>query len=191
VAKLNKYSSLGASIANIKAERAEVINRVLTEWSVQFVNQVEAQARLKIKADTGEGGSSFDQSIIKAGINNAASVLLSFNEYLRYFDMRNSALRRDGDLGPKGLERMSEWVDRNYNKLIGGYNGPVTKRSGEPIARQRIVNNMAWGISKKRTRLKRAQWYNKLKSSEQYNLYFKMLDELLPVMLEETKQSVI
>lgn len=185
-------SSITAAYNKIKQERADVINRVMDEWSDGFVAALEAQAKSRLRDDTGQGTSSFDHTEIKAGLDRAAQIQVSFYEYLRYFDMRNSNLRRDRDLSPEGIETIKEWVDRNYNELIGGYAGKtVSPKTGYPIPRTRIINNMAWGISKKRTRIKRKQWYNKLKSQKQYQLYFTMLDELLPVMLEQTKRAII
>ena len=102
--------------------------------------------------------------------------------------MTNRNLRRDKDLPPEGIERMKDWARRNIDKLLPGYKGPTTyKHKAGNVPLKTIINNIAWGISKKRSRLKRKQWYNKLKSSNQYDLYFKLLDELMPVLMEEMK----
>lgn len=172
--------------------KEELINRVLTEWATDFIGDAAASARSKLGTDTGAGGNSFDVNVVRAAANQSAAVIVSFNSYLRYFDMSNRNLRRDGDLSPEAIEDTKEWVRRNLSKLMAGYKGQtayVNKATPYPVSR--IINAIAWGISKKKKRPKRRQWYSKLKGERQYKLYYQLLDELLPMMLSEVKSRVI
>ena len=172
--------------------KEDLINKVLQEWAAEFLSDLERSAATKLPKDTGSGAQSFDTSILRAGASTAAQVIVSFQSYLRYFDMSNKNLRRDKDLPPDSLEQIKEWVERNMDKLLPGYKGPTEyKHKPGNIPTKTIINNIAWGISKKRTRIKRKQWYTKLKASRQYALYFQLLDELLPVMLTEVRNRVI
>jgi hypothetical protein len=176
--------------------KQEIINEVLQEWADGFLRELEQSAAGKLRQDTGAGQGSFDTNMIKAkltdGANVTAMVMVGFNNYMRYFDMSNRNLRRDKDLPPEGIERMKDWVRRNLDKLLPAYKGPTTyKYKPGTVPEKTIINNIAWGISKKRKRLKRHQWYAKLKASEQYKLYYRLLDELLPVMLAEVKGKII
>jgi hypothetical protein len=171
--------------------KQDIINEVLQDWAADFLRSLESSAG-KLNSDTGAGQQSFDTSVIKAGANTAAAVMVGFNNYLRYFDLSNRNLRRDRDLSPDGIDRMKEWVSRNLDKLLPGYQGATTyKYKAGTVPMKNIINNIAWGISKKRTRLKRKQWYAKLKATEQYKLYYRLLDELLPVMMAEMKGKVV
>jgi hypothetical protein len=175
--------------------KEEIINHVLEDWSTQFLRELESSAVAKLRSDTGQGLSSFDTQVVRAqvrdGVRATAAVMVGFQEYLRYFDMSNRNLRRDKDLTPDGIERMKDWVKRNLDKLLAGYQGPKTyKIKPGNVPESRIINNIAWGISKKRTRLKRKQWYVKLKATSQYQLYYRLLDELMPVMIQEMKDVV-
>lgn len=179
------------SVKNDGMSKEEIINEVLEDWAAEFLRDVETAARLKLPSDTGSGNNSFSTDVIRAEANTLAQVMVGFQNYLRYFDMGNKNLRRDKDYGPDGMERIKDWVRRNLDKLLPGYGGPVTyKHKAGSVPVTTIINNIAWGMSKKRTRIKRRQWYVKLKASSQYKLYYRLLDELMPVMLEEMKMRI-
>ena len=170
----------------------EIMNKVLQEWASDFLADLERSAVTKLPSDSGEGARSFDVDVLKAGASTAAQVMVSFQNYLRYFDMSNKNLRRDRDLSPDSLDDIKAWVERNMDKLLPGYKGPTEyKHKPGNVPTKTIINNIAWGISKKRNRIKRKQWYVKLKATRQYQLYFQLLDELLPVMLAEVRNRVI
>lgn len=168
--------------------KEQIIDQVLTKWAEEFLQDLKVNAG-RLPSDTGDGTRSF---VINAETSSdRATMMLSFKEYLRYFDMRNNTLRRDKDFDPAGMERMKDWVKRNLGKLMSGYTHPVNyKYKDGQVPESRIINNIAWGISKKRERLKRRQWYTKLKAQKQYALYYRLLDELLPAMLAEAKSRV-
>ncbi len=173
--------------------KEEIINEVMRDWATDFLRELESTAKSKLPTDTGEGQTSFDASVkdaVTQGASTVAQVMVGFREYMRYFDMINYS--RSNYLDPHGLERMKDWVRRNLSKLLTGYQGQIyyKKRPGM-IPEKRLINNIAWGISTIKGRTKRKQWYAKLKGSHQYQLYFKMLDELMPVMLEEVKGKVL
>lgn len=171
------------------SKRSEIIEQVLDRWTAEFLASLQSSAR-RLPTDTGTGARSFSITSRKEG-QDRAQVMLQFQSYLRYFDMRNSSLRRDKDFDPHGMERVKDWVRRNLSKLMSGYTGPTTYKYKEGfVPEKQIINNIAWGISKKRSRLKRRQWYVKLKGSQQYRLYYELLDELMPVMLEEAKSQL-
>ena len=175
--------------------KEEIINKVLEDWAAEFLKEIEASAKSQLPADTGEGGDSFDTSVIRArlkdGATTTATVMASFNSYMRYFDMGNRSMRRGKDFDDAGMERLKDWVSRHLSELKGGYKQPlVYKYKPGTIPDSRIINNIAWGISKTKRRIKRKRWYVKLKATKQYALYYQLLDELMPVMLEEAKKKL-
>jgi hypothetical protein len=170
--------------------KEDVINRVLEEWLDEFVGDLQARARERVPQASGEGAASFNSSMVRASLNQAAVASVAFREYMRLFDMRK--VERSKNLGPEGIERIKRWIQKKgISNFMSGYKYPTTyKFKPGTVPEKTILNNIAWGISRKKKRIKRRQWYNKMKGSQVYSLYFKILDEVMPILLEEAKRSV-
>jgi len=173
--------------------REAVINEVTEAWAKEFIQDVAQAAATKVKKDTGEGAASFDVDVLKATSATAAVVITNFADHMRLFDMRK--VERQSDLTPEGLERIKKWVERKgISNFLKGYQYPTQVRRGGNIvdvSTTRIINNIAWGISKKRKKLKRQQWYNKQKGSDIYQLYAKLVDAVVEHSLNDINYQLV
>jgi hypothetical protein len=171
-------------------DKERIINEIIMEWGEEFVTDLQSQARKRLKA---EGADDMDISVIRATASSAAIIMLDFGEYLRYYDMRK--VHRDSNLSPEGIERIKEWIKKEgVENFLSGYKYPTTVTKGgieRPVPITRILNNIAWGISVKKRRLKRKKWYNKNKGTAVYKLYFDLINAIIDNALQEHKQSVL
>jgi hypothetical protein len=169
--------------------KEDIINEIMQQWLDEFIGDLEQRAKDKLPQGTGEGASSFSASMVRASLNQAAVASVAFKDYLRLFDMRR--VEREKGFGPDEMERIKEWIKKKgIQSFMKGYPYPTTyKFKPGNVPEKTILNNIAWGISRKKKRIKRRRWYNKMKGSQIYELYFKLLDELMPVMLEEAKKN--
>lgn len=172
--------------------RDEVINDVVTEWAREFIRDIQDAAATKLRKDTGDGIASFDVDVVKAAGASAAVVVTNFQDHLRYFDMRR--VERSSNIDPDGMERLKKWIERKgISSFLKGYKYPTeVMRGGSLVAvpATRIINNIAWGISVKRKKLKRAKWYNQQKGSDIYRLYAKLVDKVVEHSLMDVKENV-
>lgn len=172
-------------------DKEKIINDIIQEWGEEFVYDLQERARKKIGSD--KGADDMDISVIRATASSAAIILLDFDAYLRFYDMRN--VTRNNFITPEGIERLKEWIkDKGVNNFLSGYKYPTTVTKGgvtTPVPITRILNNIAWGISVKKRRLRRREWYNKSKGSAVQKLYYDLIDAIINNAIEEHKQSVL
>jgi hypothetical protein len=80
-------------------------------------------------------------------------------------------------------------------EIIGSKDGIgiSSRRKLVDVSTTRIINNIAWGILRKRGRWgkKRKPWYNRLKGSSIYALYAKLVDGVIENSLKEAKQKYL
>lgn len=172
--------------------REDVMNEAIKEWAEQFINDVRNKARTIPKA-TGQGQESFDIDMIKATSGTAAVVLTDFAGYLRLHDMKLK--KRNSDLDPMGIDALKKWITaKGIGNFLSGYKYPLQVRRGGTLVDvpvTRIINNIAWGISKKRNPMKRKAWYNKTKGTSIFRLYSKLVDVVVEHSLKEMKEKVV
>jgi len=172
--------------------KEDAINAAIQEWAEIFINDIRNKARNLPKA-TGAGQDSFDVNLIKATSATAAVVITDFAAYLRLFDMRMK--KRNTDLDPLGIDALKKWITtKGVSGFLSGYKYPLqVRKSGRlvDVPVTRIINNIAWGISKKKRPLKRNKWYNKTKGTSIYQLYGKLVDVVVEYSLKDVKEGIV
>lgn len=172
--------------------REDVINTEVAAWAATFIKDIQDAATAKIRKDTGDGAASFDLDVVKAAGASAAIVVTNFQDHLRYFDMRR--VERSSNIDPNGMERLKQWIERKgISSFLKGYKYPTeVKRGGSLVAvdATRIINNIAWGISVKKKKLKRSKWYNQQKGSDIYRLYARLVDKVVEHSLSTMADNV-
>lgn len=152
----------------------------MQEWVVKFIEYLQQKAD-KVGKATGQGSASFDYSIRKTATGTLPAVTVMFKDYMRFLDMKN--VHRGGDLP---VDEIEDWV--KSKGLAAFKKGKYNKPSNLPEKAQ--INRIAWAIARHPKKMKRQPWYNKTKGNQVYALYFKLLDALLPVMLNEVKSEL-
>jgi hypothetical protein len=168
----------------------DIINSILEEWADEFIGDLQAAAAAKLKDFTGEGKRSFNVALTKAAVGKAAQVTIGFAEHLRYFDMKK--VQRSKGFDKSSLERIKAWVQkRGISAFMKGYTQPTTyKYKPGTVPETRIINNIAWGISRKKKRFKRRAWYAARKNAGIRDVYLDLVEALIPVMIDEMKVSM-
>lgn len=170
--------------------KEEVINSILEDWTDEFIRDLQASAKDKIKEFTGEGHRSFNISMVKAAAGTAAQITVYFADHLRYFDMRR--VQRQKGLPADEIERLKAWVKKKgIQAFMKKHNEPTTyKTKPGNVPETRIINNIVWGISRKKKKLRRRAWYKAVKNEGMRNMYLDLIDALMPFLIEEMKQSL-
>lgn len=174
-------------------KKEEVINQILTEWATEFIKQLKKEAA-KIPQSSGEGARSFDIELMKMSSAGVAQIMVDFADYLRIRDMRRTM--REDFLGKDSLARIKKWIERKgLQNFMAGYKQPTTvrKKGGRfvDVSTTRIINNIAWGISVKKSKIKPVRWYNRTKGQQIYNLYGRAVNALVESSMEELKKSIV
>ena len=171
----------------------QAIDTVLEDWAYQFISSIQKRAAA-IPSATGAGASSFDIDVLKTSSSGAAMVIADFADYLRHFDMR-PANRREKNFNADTMQRLKDWIERKgVTNFLKGYKYPtqVREKGGRivDVSTTRIINNIAWGISRTRKRSKRIKWYNSKKGGDVYRLYAKLVDAVVEAGMREIKENI-
>ena len=173
-------------------DTSDIINRISQDWLEEFVIDLQDLVRSKLPADTGTGASDINARMIRATISSGATIMIDMQDYLRLFDMRR--VERSKDLNADGMDRLRKWVKRKgVQSFLKGYKYPTTVTKGgvtRAVPEARIINNIVWGISRKRRKLKRRRWYNQHKGNQVYSLYGRLLAGVGDSVLEQVKGDV-
>jgi hypothetical protein len=169
----------------------EVIQQITEEFAQELITDLQAAAQ-KVGKDTGSGQQSFDADVLKGLSSSAAVVITQFQSHMRLYDMRKVV--RTSGLDPRGISAIKEWIERKgVSSFLKGYTQKteVRQKGGAfvPVPITRIINNIAWGISRKKKPLKRKKWYNQKKGSSIYALYAKLVDGVIENSLKEAKET--
>lgn len=169
-----------------------IINPIIEDWITDFLLDLQDRAREKIGTDTGAGANSIDAAVIKATAQSGAQIAVSMSAHLRMYDMRKT--QRESNLAHQELEEIKAWIERKgVNNFLAKYKYPTTVTKGgvtTPVPMKRIINNIAWGISRKKGKLKRKKWYNRYKGKQTYRLYAKLLDAVIDASMDGIKESL-
>ncbi|MEO7176995.1 MAG: hypothetical protein ABIV51_13830 [Saprospiraceae bacterium] len=133
----------------------------LLAWAREFVQNRIRDARAAGLVDTQELLNSFASTAVNQAAESLIFIGFAFQEYGRYFDMKKVKY-----LGLLPLDEIQAWVIRK-----GVERFKTTKsRTYKGADKEKIANQIAWGISKSRStgksKLKRKPWYNTSKSRD-------------------------
>lgn len=115
--------------------------------------------------------------IVKATVQQAAQAIFSFQEHGRFLDMRRIDTTRQ-----RPVEEIKEWI-----KTIGldaFKNLPTAPNGREPIGQDKLLNDLAWGIVKKKQQ-------KKSKRRKMQKGFQDVLDDLIDDLMEGYQQIAI
>ena len=144
----------------------------ISDEALEFVQGFVEQRRSALKKrknTTGTLAASLEYDVVKKATEDAASILIAFEDYGRIIDMKPSSIQHDA-WGRNAIDRLADWVARKgVNKFIEGY---LKNRKYPPREYQKLLLSIAWGIAIKRTegKFKRKVWWNKAKTAGIANL---------------------
>ena len=159
---------------------SDYIEQVLTEFSEEFISQRIAYLQSKKINSSAQLSKSLHYELHKQAKGELMDLLISFENYGRYIDMRKLD-------NPKGgselLSSLEDWIQRKglEAKMVKKYQSRQLSLFGSSSKKlKKLPNNLlyriAWGIIVKwRTHRRRRQWWNKPKSAALAELYNRVL----------------
>lgn len=171
--------------------RQQIINDIIERWATQFLTDIRAEAA-RIPRASGAGADSFDIQLMSMSSAGVAQIMVDFKDYLRLRDMRRTT--RDKYMDKDALARLKEWIERKgIQNFLSGYKYPLqVRRKGGglvDVSTTRIINNIAWGISSKKNKIKPVKWYNRKKGTDIYRLYSRLVTALVESSMDELKSQ--
>lgn len=173
--------------------KEELINSIIEDWATDFLIELKKEAA-RINRSSGEGADSFDVDFMRMSSAGVAQIMVDFRDYLRLRDMRRTS--RENHLGKDALARLKKWIEREgVQNFLSGYKYPtkVRKKGGRlaDVSTTRIINNIAWGISVKKSKIKPVRWYNRKKGHEIYRLYGSLVNAIADQSMKEMKAAAL
>jgi hypothetical protein len=161
----------------------KILDQELKRFAKEFIDQ-RLKDVSKIKDATGSGKKEFDYAQVKAN-SGFAAVLIEFNDYMRYHDMRQGVAHN----GLPNIDAIKGWIEQ---KGLGQFKlkNPNTRQS-----RQSLINSLAWGIAltmknRGKWNTKRTRWYSKPREKNIQSLYGRLLYFLSEEYLQQTKSDI-
>jgi hypothetical protein len=151
----------------------DIIAEILSDWAPKYMATIKGDAK-KIPTSSGEGIASFKYAIVKDP--KIQSVLIAFNTYLRFYDMRKVQYDRVPNIdalkdfvSKKGTARFAPRFKAKYGYI--------------PKDNTTFINKLAWGIGismykRGRWLAKRKKFYNKNTGTSINQLYRQLTDAL-------------
>jgi hypothetical protein len=154
------------------------INEILEDFAVEFIRNRKDDARKADLVASKDLVRSFKGDVQKATASDLAKAFIAFQGYGRYFDLKR--VRRTRQIPIKELE---QWIKEvGVSQFIPKF----TRKYKLPTSNQRLINQIAWGIAKKKRRHKRRRWYSKNRESDIGRLY----RNLLQAYQDQTIQNI-
>ena len=163
------------------------IERELTRWSADFVQQMVRTVRRKKIVASGELVNSFKYQIMQEANRQVIESLIAFKEEGRLVEMRS--ITHDA-WGRRAIDRLAAWVvDRGVENFRKGY---VKKRKYVPRTPEALANSIAWGIflKSKDGKRRRKVWYNKPKQALISSLYNEVAATIPTIVGDEITKAL-
>jgi hypothetical protein len=159
----------------------------MTTMAETFVRQrVAALKARKIEA-SGALAQSLEYEIVRQANTQAVAMLLSFQDYGRFIDMRT--LKPPTDFGNPYITLLEEWIRKRgwEQKFIRKF---MLSRKLRTVPKN-VLNQIAWGIAIKRSegKYRRQKWYNGSKTafiSQTFNQIIAGLPDIVSNTFVET-----
>ena len=174
------------SIQSIMAKTLnDSLSEIMEQWAIEFI-EFRIQDAKKIGQATGKGIRSFSHQVIRESANEAAKALFEFEGYLRYSDMKRMKWTSQAPV--------QEFIDWVKNKGVEKFRDKFIKKYGIPSSDLQMMNRIAWGIAKKRSKSnfkrKRIRWYSKNREKSISILYRRLLDAASEFTISNIKQNI-
>lgn len=165
----------------------EFLQSTLTDWAEDFIKNRAAELRNKKATATGTLTDSMRIESNRQALGEAAAVSVIFQDYGRILDMRRINPHEPGE---DMIDNLIEWVRaKGVEKFARGFQ---RRRGYLPRSNEKLMQQIAWGIARKRGggKNKRKVWWNKSKSAAVTDLYNAVAEGLLNVTAEEMKETL-
>jgi hypothetical protein len=173
--------------ATMSQEIKDHIERELTRWSADFVQQMVRTVRRKKIVGSGELLNSFKYEITQEANRQVIESLIAFKEEGRFVEMKS--LTHDA-WGRRAIDRLAAWVvDKGVERFRPGY---IRKRKYAPKTPEALANSIAWGIflNSRDGKRRRKTWYNKPKQALISNLYNEVAANIPTIVGDEIKKAL-
>ena len=143
------------------------LEKTMLAWAAEFIADRKAVLRSRKIEASGDLIKSLEAKLNRDVSATTTEILLSFPDYGRIIDMRNTNPATGGDETLEGIEK---WIERKGKaKFVSAWQ----KRYKRKTVPANVVNQIAWGILIKRSRgkVRRRNWYNKSKGVAITDLY--------------------
>lgn len=164
----------------------EVIQREAQEWATGFIQARVAYLSRQV-SKSGVLTSSMGFEIDQQARKDAVQLLIGFEEYGRFIDMKPTAQDK---WGRQAIERIKEWVRRvGPEKFEAGF---IRRYKRLPYLEGQFLNRIAWGIAVKRSygKYRRRRWWNKSKTAGLTELYNQVAAALPATVAEQVKNTL-
>lgn len=156
------------------------------KWAREFIAGRKAWLQSKGIAATGDLIDSLGLEVTST-LENAliTRIEIEFATYGRYLDMKMKPAKGGSDY----IQGIVQWMeDKGFEtKFINDF---LAKRKRRTITRDKVLNQIAWGIAIKRSiKYKRRVWWNKPKSAAISDLYNRVAAGLPDKVLQEIKKA--
>ena len=164
-----------------KETQNKIINEVVKDWAAQELTYYFERAKKAGKA-TGKGQKDISVKTLAATTSGIAHVMFSFKDYMRYRDMKNLKP------GHTPFEDALAWIQA---KGTGRFKAGYKKRYGKlPTTDIRLMNEIAWGITKGKRRKHRRKNWLKGKWKGINVLEARLIDKLGDAYIQQLKLSL-
>lgn len=121
----------------------QFINIILEEWASQLIRQRRENVRKTKSVASADLLNSYDFEIRKATLEQTARALISFEDTGRFLDLKR--INRRNKQIP--VEEIKAWI---LDVGIEKFKKTTPDDGRKPISNQRFLNDLAWGIVRKK-----------------------------------------
>jgi hypothetical protein len=180
------------SSLNMNERIREYLKHELTEFSIAFIDERKKVLRAQKLPIDGDLLQSFEREIQAQSQDEAIRLSIAFLDSGRFIDMKPETIAHD-KWGRNYIERLEEWINSiGVEKFVYGFldkPGRTFKLGSGGYSS--LINSMAWGIAKARTKgkFRRKQWWNKDKTRATFRLVNTLAANMPDVVADTVLES--
>ena len=133
-------------MAQIDAQFIKMMDEIGKAWGLKVIQKLIGNVRRKKLTNTRQLLSSLDQDTRTQAEQAITMIAFAFEEYGRYFDMKSNSWSKQPP-----IDDVIKWIKEKGVDSFKDKSPNLTK----PKSTQRRINEIAWGISRKRLRSKK------------------------------------
>lgn len=163
-----------------------IIQQEAQQWATGFIQARVAYLTREV-SKSGTLTSSMGFEINRQARQDAVEILVAFEEYGRFIDMKPTPIER---WGREAIERIQEWIKKvGLEKFERGW---IKKYKRRPAIDEKFLNRIAWGIAVRRSggKYRRRRWWNKSKTAGLTELYNQVAAALPATVAEQVKNTL-
>lgn len=166
----------------------DFVGEKLSAWKDQYIQSRVAWLSINNIQASSNLINSFSGEVAKG--EGEVSVNISFPDYGRIIDMRKKSINYQGGLDDEGIMLLKDWIKRKgIEKFKPGY---LKRKKSIPEQEETLLNNIAWGISRNRSKNKfrRRAWYAKPTAASVNELYNQVAAGMLDVAADNISEQL-